>query len=200
MSRNNTTQVETRDAHTNDEAWMMEKLNQEGLSIDNFSPREFLVSVNPETEERMAFGRTEYIRNIDDTEYVEINSFLMLTRSDPVYGCKLLESLCDKALENDKNQLFAFPHKNQEVFKDVGFEVVEQNDLPTVMKERFKEKLENYNNDTVAMTAVASDVNYEIEDVSDDEFDKPNNVDEEEIEAIKDDLDIDDSTNTKYQT
>lgn len=199
MSRNNTTQVEIRDARTNDEAWMLEKLNQDGLSIDSFSPREFLVSVDAETEERMAFGRTEYIRNVDDTEYVEINSFVILNRADSDYGCKLLESLSQKALENNKNQLFAFPHKNEEIFSSVGFEIVNSDELPTVMEKRYKNKVQNHGDDTVAMTAVTSNINYEVND-SEDDFEKPDSVDDEEIEAIKEDLDIDDSTSTKYQT
>jgi N-acetylglutamate synthase-like GNAT family acetyltransferase len=199
MSRNNTIQIEIRDARTNDEAWMLEKLNQDGLSIDSFSPREFLVSVDAKTEERMAFGRTEYIRNVDDTEYVEINSFVILNRAEPEYGCKLLDSLSQKALDNDKNQLFAFPHRNKDVFHKVGFVTVESDELPTVMKERYKNKVQNHGEDAVPMTAVASNISYEVDD-NDDEFEKPANVDDEEIEAIKEDLDIDDSTSTKYQT
>lgn len=196
MTRNN---IETRDARTNDEAWMLEKLNQEGNDIQNFTPREFLISVNAETDERMAFGRTEYIRNVDDTEYVEINSFLLLDRADPEHGCVLLNDLAEKALENDKNQIFTFPHENKDVFEDVGFEVVDRNQLPTVMQEKFDKTVEKYGDKAVAMVAETSKINFEVESDDDDEFEKPNDVTIDDVEKMKDELNIKDK-NTKYQT
>lgn len=196
MTRNN---IDTRGARTDEEAWMLEKLNQEGNNIQNFTPREFLVSVNTETDERMAFGRTEYIRNVDDTEYVEINSFLLLDRADTEHGCVLVNDLAERALENDKNQVFTFLYENKDVFRDVGFEVVDRDQLPTVMREKFDRSVEKYGDEVVAMVAETSKVNFEFGSENDDEFNKPNNVTSEDVEKMKDELNIKDR-NTKYQT
>lgn len=186
----------TRDAHTNDEAWMLEKINQNGMSIDNFSPREFLLAVNEETENRKAFGRTEYVRNVDDTEYVEINSFLVLDGVEDEFGHILLCDLVEKVKNNDKEQVFAFPSSNEEIFKEVGFEEISRESLPEVMKERLDEQVNRHGDSTVSLSAQTNKVSYEIDD-NEDEYEKPNNVTSDDVEKMKDELDLEDN-NTKY--
>lgn len=187
--------IVTRDAHTNDEAWMLEKMNQNNMSIDNFSPREFLIAVNEETEERKGFARTEYVRNVDDTEYVEINSFVLLDDSNEEFGCQLLCDLTGHVQSNNDKQVFAFPNNLRDIFERVGFNQVSKNSLPEIMKDRFNEATENKGQDTVAVTAQTNKVSFETDDNN--EYEKPNNVTEDDVEKIKDELDIDDK-NTKY--
>lgn len=189
--------IVTRDAHTDDEAWMLEKLNQRGGSLDSFSPRDFMLAVDDETEERFAFGRTEYIRNVDDTEYVELNSFVLLDRGNMEHGCLLVSDLVESVKENDQNQVFAFPHENQDVFLEVGFYEVGEEELPTVMAERLTEK-QNIHSNATAMVAEPRNVEFTTEDEEDDEFEKPDEVSDDEVEKIKDELELEDSS-TKYQ-
>lgn len=190
--------IQTREAHTDDEAWMIEKLNQDGQDLDRFNPREFLLAVDDETEERFAFGRTEYIRNVDDTEYVEINSFIVLDRSEDSHGQRLLSDLVDEINREDQNQVFAFPHNDHEDFRDVGFSEVDQESLPTVMQDRYNDEKERHGESEVTpLMAQPNQVEYEEED-DDDEYEKPNEVSEEEVEQIKDELDIEEDTTTKY--
>lgn len=188
--------IETRDANTDDEAWMLEKLNQEGRSLDSFNPREFRVAADEDTGERMAFGRTEFIRNVDDTEFIEVNSVLVLDRADYKDACLLIADLANNATSNRRCQVFAFPYRYQDQFKEVGFEEVNLDQLPEVMQEKFQNKQDKYD-DVIAMTADISSVEYEIEE--DDEFEKPEGTTEEEVEKIKDELGIDEEADTKYE-
>jgi N-acetylglutamate synthase-like GNAT family acetyltransferase len=188
--------IETRDANTDDEAWMIEKINQEGQDLDSFNPREFRLAVDEDTGQRMAFGRTEFIRNVDDSEFIEINSFYVLDRAEMKDVCILITDLANQATTNRRQQIFAFPHEYQEQFKEVGFREVNTDQLPQVMQEKFRDKKEEYEN-VVAMTDDLSSIEYEVED--DDEFEKPEGTSEEEVEQIKDELDIDDGASTKYE-
>lgn len=191
--------IQTRDAHTDDEAWMIEKLNQEGDDIDRFNPRDFKVAVDEDTGERKAFGRTEYVRNVDDTEFVEINSVFILDRAEYEHGCILLADLAEEATNINRRQVFAFPYEDHEQFKDVGFEGVNEDQLPAVMQERYAEKIEKYGKDSVVpMTADMGSIGFELED-EEEEFEKPEGTTDEEVEQIKEELDIDDDPDTKYQ-
>lgn len=189
--------IQTREAHTDDEAWMIELLNKEDEEIDRFNPREFLLAVDDETEERFAFGRTEYIRNVDDTEYVEINNVIVLDRAEDEHGEQLVVDLVGNLSREDRNQVFAFPHDSVNVFRSVGFSEIEFDKLPTVMQERYEEEVERHGDDVMSMMALPSKVEIEEED-DEDEYEKPNGVTDKEVEQIKEDLDIKEDTDTKY--
>lgn len=189
--------IETRDANTDDEAWMLEKLNQEGRDLDSFNPREFRVAADEDTGERMAFGRTEFIRNVDDTEFIEVNSILVLDRAEYEDACVLIADLANNATSNRRGQVFAFPYRYQSQFEEVGFEEVNLDQLPQVMQDKFQSKQDEYDN-VIAMTADVSSIEYEIED-EEDEFEKPEGTTEEEVEKIKDELGIDEEADTKYE-
>jgi N-acetylglutamate synthase-like GNAT family acetyltransferase len=188
--------IQTREAHTDDEAWMIEKLNQDDQNLDKFNPRAFLLTVNDETEERLAFGRTEYIRNVDDTEFVEINSVIILDKAETQHGERLLSDLVDSVDRETQNQIFSFPHQDHEVFYSIGFSEVDYDQLPSVMKDRYDEEMEKYGENVVPLMAQPREVEFEEEE--EDEYEKPSDVSENEVEQIKDDLDIDEETTTKY--
>lgn len=191
--------IETREAHTDDEAWMIEKLNQDQTDLNDFTPRDFLLVVNDDTEERLGFGRTEYVRNIDDTEYVEINNVLLTDVGEVSHGKVLLRDLVQKVTENQERQVFAFPHKNPEMYTDVGFRVVEDENFPEVMEERYERRVEEHGDDVTPMTVKGNSVEYDIEDEEED-FEKPDGQsDPNEVDRIKEELDIDDDASTKYE-
>lgn len=189
--------IQTREAHTDDEAWMIELLNKADENIDKFNPREFLLAVDDETEERFAFGRTEYIRNVDDTEYVEINSVVILDRAEDSHGEQLVVDLVGNLNREGQNQVFSFPHDHVNVFQSVGFSELEFEKLPDVMQERYEDKVERHGEDVTPMMALPNKVEIE-EEEDDDEYEKPSGVTDEEVEKIKDELDIKEDTDTKY--
>jgi len=189
--------IQTREAHTDDEAWMIELLNKADENIDKFNPREFLLAVDDETEERFAFGRTEYIRNVDDTEYVEINSVVILDRAESSHGEQLVVDLVENLNREGQNQVFAFPHDHVDIFQSVGFSELEFEKLPAVMQERYKEEVERHGDAVTPMMALPNKVEIE-EEEDDDEYEKPSDVTDEEVEKIKDELDIKEDTDTKY--
>lgn len=187
----------TRDARNDDEAWMLEKLSQEEREEKSFRSRDFLVAVDEESGQRVAFGRMQYHRDVDETEYVEFTKVVILDRAEDEHGCLLLQDLAQQAQKTDQNQVFTFPHANHDVFEEVGFERVDADSLPEVMMERYEDNRERLGDDTVAMVAQPRDVEYEIPEEDPHEKPSEEEITEEEIEEIKDDLDIEDAT-TKY--
>ncbi len=188
--------IYTRDAHTNDEAWILEKLSKERYEPDSFRPEDFMVAVCEETEERLAFGRLEYHRNVDETEYVEINSVKILDRATEEQARLMLVDLARRVEESGKQQVFTFPYLNQEDFLSVGFEEISKDKMPEVMKERF-EKLQEEENDVLSLNAQPKNIEYTVPD-EDEEFTKPEGTTDEEVKTIKEELDISDNATTKY--
>lgn len=181
--------TETRNAETRDEAWMIEKLNQRDQDIERFRPRDFLVAYDEDTEERLAFGRTEFVRNVDDIEYVTITDTLFLGSADDLDKQRLVVDLVDTL--SDQEQVFAFPISDKEVFESVGFN--ETTSLPDVLESQYEDRKQAYGEDVVALTAVPSQI--EVEDTDDEDDEKE--VHKEEMERLKDEFDSEDTT-TKY--
>lgn len=189
--------IETRKAQVHDESWILEKLSKQPYSHSSFRPEDFLVAIDEETEERIGFGRLQYHRNVDNTEQTEINCFKILDRGTNEQGCLLLVELAKKAKGNNINQLFALPIEHKDMFEEVGFESLDESELPDIILENKKEKEEKFNVSITPLFATPKNVNYEIEDES--EINKDDiDVTDEEISNIKEDLDISESTSTKY--
>lgn len=189
--------IYTRNARTDDEAWMLGKLSRENAEHDSFRPEDFIVALDDETDERVAFGRLQYHRNIsDDTEYVELNDVIVLDRATKEQGCLLLVKLAEKALENDTEQIFTFPYKNHSVFESVGFENVSEQNMPEVMKERLNKKEELHGSSVQAFSGRPKNITFEIEEK--DKFEKPEGTTEDEIKTIKEELGVDENASTKY--
>lgn len=188
--------INTRTARTDDEAWILGKLSQENINPDSFRPEDFIVAVNENTEERIGFGCIQYHRNIvDDTEYVEMNHIIVLDRATNDQGRLLLVELARQAKKSGNQQVFTFPHSNHDLFEDVGFEKRSPSDMPEVMQERIKSKEEKHSSIN-SYSAQPKNINYQIE--SDDEFTKPEGTTQEEVDSIKEELGLNDNTNTKY--
>lgn len=189
--------IEIREARTDDEAWMIEKMNQENLELESFAPRDFMLAVEDSTEKRLCFARTEHVRNVDDTEFVEINSFVSLDQAEEEHRCELVSGLVDKVQDNGENQVFAFSRGDHDVFLEVGFESADEDKLPDVMTSRLSDKRQKFGDNVTCLRANPSNVDYEKDDK--DEFEKPDEVSEEEVEQIRDELDIDENPSTKYE-
>ncbi len=188
--------IKTRDAITDDEAWMLGKLSQENAKHDSFRPEDFIVALDEETDERLGFGCIQYHRNIaDDTEYVEIANFVVLDRASEEQGCLLLTKLAQKAQDSGNQQVFSFPHKHHELFTNVGFDERPESELPEVMKERVAEQ-EELHDSVIPYSEQPKNIEFTIDE--EDEFEKPEGTTEEEVDSIKEDLNISDDTTTKY--
>jgi len=191
--------INTRDARTDDEAWMLGKLSNENAKHDSFRPEDFIVATNDKTDERIGFGCIQYHRNIvDDTEYVEITNFVVLDRATKEQGRLLLVELAKKAQNSGHQQVFTFPHKNHELFKDVGFNERTSSDMPEVMQDIIEEQKELHNGSVRSFSGQPKNINYVIEEK--DKFEKPEGTTKEEVDSIKEELGITDDYNTKYST
>lgn len=192
--------IETREAKTDDEAWIIEKLNKNSVSLDNFDPNAFLLIVDDETEEKFGFGRTEYVRNVDGTEYIEINNLIITDIGNIDHGKILIRDLVNKISENASRRIFAFPHRDKNMYLDIGFnEIDNYNNLPEVMEDRYDSKRESFGDEVIAVTAKDNKVKYQIQD-NDGEIEKPSTVEDDEVEKIREELGISKEPSTKYQT
>lgn len=190
-----------RDANNNDEGWMLEKLSQQSEKAASFRPRDFRVGIDEDSGERVAFGRIKYHRNTDDREYVEMASLNILPRASDEQGCLLLADLAESLEETGQNRVFAFPNHRLDLFEEVGFEQITEEEMPDVLSEEFLEQKELFNTkDVVAVAAQPKNVCFEVETEEDEEDQKDVEVTEDEIEDMKDDLEIDDSSTYKYST
>lgn len=191
--------INTRNTRTDDEAWMLGKLSKENAKHDLFRPEDFIVATNEKTDERIGFGCIQYHRNIvDDTEYVEITNFVVLDRATKNQGRLLLVELAKKAHNSGNQQVFAFPHKNHELFVDVGFEKRPPSEMPQVMQDRIDEQKERHNGSVSSFSGQPKNIEYVIE--KKDKFEKPDGTTKEEIDSIKKELNIKSNSNTKYST
>lgn len=190
-----------RDANNDDEGWMLEKLSQQSEKAASFRPRDFRVGIDEDSGERVAFGRIKYHRNTDDREYVEMGSVNILPRASNKQGCLLLVDLAESVEETGQNRVFAFPNHRLDLFEEVGFEMITEDEMPDVLSEEYVDQKELFNTkDVVAMTAQPKNVSFDVEDEKDDQDEKDVEVTEDEIEDIKNDLEIDDSSTYKYST
>lgn len=188
--------IQTRKSQVNDEAWIIEKVNQIGYNSIDLSPTEFMIAVDGESEERFAFARRQFIRShTDEKEFVEINNFVLLQKSDARHGCVLVRDIIEEVKDN-QDQVFAFPHRDKEVFKEVGFEVADTEKLPPAVSERYSMFRENFGSEVEPLIVRPSNVEYSQDEV--DEPDKPKDSTDEEIEEIKEDLGYGEDTTTKY--
>lgn len=191
--------INTRDARTDDEAWMLGKLSNENAKHDSFRPEDFIIATNEDTDERIGFGCIQYHRNIaDDTEYVEITNFVVLDRASKDQGRLLLVELAKMAHDSGHQQVFSFPHKYHDLFYDVGFDERPSSEMPKVMQKQIEEKNEIHDEKVISFSAQPKNVNYQIEE--EDKFEKPQGTTKEEVDSIKEELNIKDNINTKYST
>lgn len=190
----------TREAHNNDEAWMLQKLNEAGYDERAFRSRDFLLAVEENTKQRLAFGRLRY-HKAQDENIPELTSFLSLETAAHEDACELGAELVETAERGDYDVVYAFPQKNIRVFRDIGFEQVPVDALPTELRERYESKQEYLDSSLESMIIQTGHLSFDRETAEDQQNDyaKPDGetMDEDEIEAFKDELDIDDS-DTKY--
>lgn len=193
-----------RDAQNSDEAWMLEKINQNGYDEASFRSRDFLIGTDEQSDQRVVFGRLRYHRSEDDEELVEITSFFPLDRASQDQACELVVELTDAARKANYDFAYAFlPSETVEYFSRVGFNEVTVESLPSVLQERMERKASHLDTPLTAMRIDTKQADY----TSESEVDtspgsvKPSGQDasEEEIEQLKDELDITDN-NTKYST
>ncbi len=188
--------IKTRKAITDDEAWILEKLSQENANHDLFRPEDFIVALDADTDERVGFGCVQYHRNIsDDTEYVELGNIVVLDRASEEQGCLLITELAQQAQNSGNQQVFSFPHSHHDLFEEVGFIEKDKSELPEVMQKRIVEEKEKHSN-VASYSEQPKNIEYDIKE--EDEFVKPEGTTDEEVESIKEELNLGDNTTTKY--
>lgn len=193
-----------REAHNSDEAWMLEKLNQSGYDASAFRSRDFLIGIEENTDERVAFGRLRYHRSDSDEELVELTSFVVLDRATADHACELIVELVDTARTEGYDTVYAFPHEGISQYKAVGFETTPKGGIPDVMQERKQTKSEHLRNSLESLRVNTRHVSYDTESdaVQNQSHAKPQGEDvtEEEVSELKDELGISDDSDTKYST
>jgi N-acetylglutamate synthase-like GNAT family acetyltransferase len=123
-----------RDAKNRDEAWLLDRIEELGLSDVGFRSRDFVLAVDETSDERAGFGRLRV--HGDDDEVCELADVGVprAWRGQGV-GAHVVERLVEHAGDAGHDLLFAVTDEPG-YLTQFGFEVVEPERLPAPLRDR----------------------------------------------------------------
>jgi N-acetylglutamate synthase-like GNAT family acetyltransferase len=123
-----------RAAKNRDEAWLLDRIEELGLSDVGFRSRDFVVAVDETSDERAGFGRLRV--HGDDDEVCELADVGVppAWRGQGV-GAHVVERLVDHARDAGYGSVYCVTD-SPGYLTQFGFEVVEQADLPAPIRGR----------------------------------------------------------------
>ncbi|MEF8777814.1 MAG: GNAT family N-acetyltransferase [Natronomonas sp.] len=139
-----------RDARNRDEAWLLEHIDAMGLDETAFRSRDYVISVDEESNARAGFGRIR-VHSQDGEEVCELTSIGVLDgwRGQGV-GAHVIERLVDSAKTEGFDRVYALT-STHEYLAQFGFEAVATEDLPDPLVDRLETKRESLDPDAVPM-------------------------------------------------
>lgn len=125
-----------RDARNRDEVWLLDRMEELGLSETSFRSRDYVIAVDQETDERAGFGRVRVHKTADGDEVCELTSIGVLPawRGQGV-GAHVVERLVQTAGDDGFEDVYSFTDR-EEYLAQFGFEPVAEDDLPPVLADR----------------------------------------------------------------
>lgn len=128
-----------RDAKNRDEVWLLDHIEAMGLDGTAFRSRDYVISVDENTNERAGFGRIR-IHVTDDGELLELTSIGTLEdwRRQGV-SAHVVERLLAQATDHEFETVYALTD-TPEYLAQFGFEPVSTSDLPAKLSDRLDEK------------------------------------------------------------
>ncbi|MEF8791762.1 MAG: GNAT family N-acetyltransferase [Haloarculaceae archaeon] len=144
-----------RDARNRDEAWLLDHIEAMGLDETAFRSRDYVIAVDDESNTRAGFGRVRYHPNPSEPEVAELTSIGVLDgwRSQGV-GAHVVERLVDTARMEGFDEVYALTSEH-EYLAQFGFEGVDAEDLPELLRERLAEKRESLDPEAIGMVVDA---------------------------------------------
>ncbi len=139
-----------RDAKNRDEAWLLEWIEQMGLDDAAFRSRDYVIAVDEESNERAGFGRLRKHKG-EDEEHLELTGIGVLPswRGHGV-GAHVVERLVDTAAADGFESVYVFTDE-ADYLTQFGFERIDDDTLPTPLRDRLGKKRETVAEDVVAL-------------------------------------------------
>jgi N-acetylglutamate synthase-like GNAT family acetyltransferase len=141
-----------RDARNRDEAWLLDRIEEMGLDSTAFRSRDYVIAVDERTNERAGFGRYR-IHKTDEGEVCELTGIGVVDgwRGQGVGG-HVVERLIDLAADNEFETVYSITDSD-DYLRQFGFETVEADARPPVIRDRLEQKREEVDED-VAVVAI----------------------------------------------
>lgn len=139
-----------RDARNRDEAWMLDEIERLGLDGAAFRSRDYVIAVDEETNDRVGFGRIRH-HKVQEGEVIELTGLGVLEdwRGQGV-GAHVVERLVENAHDEGFEEIFAFVDRPQ-FLEALGFERIDDADLPDPLVDRLAEKRDTVEPDAVPL-------------------------------------------------
>ncbi|SNR63880.1 GNAT family N-acetyltransferase [Halorubrum vacuolatum] len=139
-----------RDAKNRDEAWLLDEIESMGLDDAAFRSRDYVIAVDEESGDRAGFGRLR-IHKTDDGERIELTGIGVVPdwRGHGV-GAHVVERLVDTAAADGFETVYVLTDEPA-YLTQFGFERVEADALPAVIRDRLAEKRRRIDEDVVPL-------------------------------------------------
>ena len=131
-----------RDARNREEVWLLDHLEAMGLDQQAFRSRDYVVAVDEETDKKTGFGRLR-IHSGAEADVCELTSIGVLDgwRGRGI-GAHVLERLVEYAGDEGFEVVYVLA-PIPEYFSQFGFEPVDDETLPEVLRDRIEAKREH---------------------------------------------------------
>lgn len=197
-----------RQAHKNEEAFILDRIEENNLDKDGFRSRDYIVVVDEDAENPLGFGRyrvhTTTSEEAEMEEIFEITS-LFVGDTEDVDGVwtTLLEGLAEEAIEREIEMVYSFVPHNPELFIENGFEQTDQSELPEVLKTRYTLKEEHLGKEVTPVVTPVEEFVEEEEEEDEEPSVKEEGEDltDDEVEEYAEEIGVNpDQKDYKYQT
>jgi len=139
-----------RDARNRDEAWLLDRIEEMGLDSTAFRSRDYVIAVDERTNDRAGFGRYR-IHKTDEGEVCELTGIGVVDgwRGQGV-GAHVVERLIDLAADNEFETVYSITDSD-DYLRQFGFETVDTDARPPVIRDRLEQKREEVDEDVAAV-------------------------------------------------
>jgi N-acetylglutamate synthase and related acetyltransferases len=145
-----------RDAKNRDEVWLLNQLDESGLTDPAFRSRDYVIALDEETSEKAGFGRIRtYSANSKPVCELSILYTLERWRSQGV-GAHVVERLLAEAGDEDFTEMYVISDVPL-YFGQFGFEATPEVDLPEPIRTRLKQKSSSDQSEFIASSISISE-------------------------------------------
>ncbi|RDI70394.1 GNAT family N-acetyltransferase [Halopelagius longus] len=143
-----------RDAKNRDEVWLLDRIEEMGLTDPAFRSRDYVIALDEETTERAGFGRIRVHRDGDDEDGAEFCELALVATLErwrrQGVGAHVVERLLTKAGDEGFDDVYGFTAQPEYVLQ-FGFSPVDGEQLPPTLEDRLDAVREERGDDAIAV-------------------------------------------------
>ena len=129
-----------RNARNREEVWLLDRIEELGLDDAAFRSRDYVIAIDESRNQKAGFGRLRIHRGDDPVCELTGIGVLEGWRGQGV-GAHVVERLVEKASDEGFETVYVFTDQS-EYLVQFGFELIDPDDLPDTLDERFATKRE----------------------------------------------------------